>query len=257
MTKQQKSEVIDFLSGEFKESQAIVVCDFNGERKEFSFDKILVAVGRKANIKGFGAEELGIRIRNNGTIEANEYLQTNFPNIYVCGDVTGPFQLTHTASHQAWYCAVNAHFSPLKKFKVDYSVIPWVTYLDPEVATVGKNELQLQTEDVPYDITKYGIDDLDRAIADGSDHGFVKVLTKKGSDKILGATIIGVGAGELITEFVTNMKHEKGLNAILGTIHSYPTMSEANKFAAGNWKRANAPEKALQYLMKFHKWRRS
>ena len=247
-------KAVEFIKRDDKD---ILVCDFNGERKEFSFDKVLVAVGRKANIKGFGAEELGIRIRNNGTIEANEYLQTNFPNIYVCGDVTGPFQLTHTASHQAWYCAVNAHFSPLKKFKVDYSVIPWVTYLDPEVATVGKNELQLQTEDVPYDITKYGIDDLDRAIADGSDHGFVKVLTKKGSDKILGATIIGVGAGELITEFVTNMKHEKGLNAILGTIHSYPTMSEANKFAAGNWKRANAPEKALQYLMKFHKWRRS
>lgn len=247
-------KAVEFIKRDDKD---ILVCDFNGERKEFSFDKVLVAVGRKANIKGFGAEELGIRIRNNGTIEANEYLQTNFPNIYVCGDVTGPFQLTHTASHQAWYCAVNAHFSPLKKFKVDYSVIPWVTYLDPEVATVGKNELQLQTEDVPYDIIKYGIDDLDRAIADGSDHGFVKVLTKKGSDKILGATIIGVGAGELITEFVTNMKHEKGLNAILGTIHSYPTMSEANKFAAGNWKRANAPEKALQYLMKFHKWRRS
>lgn len=247
-------KAIEFIKRDGKD---ILICETSGANVEIEFDKVLVAVGRKANIKGFGLEELNITLRGNGTIEANEYLQTNYPNIYVCGDVTGPFQLTHTAAHQAWYCAVNALFSPFKRFKVDYSVIPWVTYLDPEVATVGKNEVALKEEGIAYDLTKYGIDDLDRAIADGSDYGFVKVLSAKGSDKILGVTIVGAGAGELLTEFVTSMKHGKGLNAILGTIHSYPTMSEANKYAAGNWKKANAPEKLLEYVMKFHAWRRS
>lgn len=247
-------KAVEFIK---KEGQKFLICESNEGNVEIEFDQVLVAVGRKANIKGFGLENLNIKIRKNGTIEANEYLQTNYPNIYVCGDVTGPFQLTHTAAHQAWYCVVNALFSPFKRFKVDYSVIPWVTYLDPEIATVGKNETTLKEEGIAYDLTKYGIDDLDRAIADGIDAGFVKVLSAKGSDKILGVTIVASGAGELLAEFVTSMKHGKGLNAILGTIHSYPTMSEANKYAAGNWKKANAPDKLLEYVMKFHAWRRS
>ena len=224
---------------------------------EFSFDKILIAVGRKANIHGFGAQDIGVKIDTNRTIASNEFLQTNFPNIYVCGDVNGKFQLTHTASHEAWYCAVNAHFTPFKKFKVNYDVIPWVIYTEPEIATVGKNEVALKNDSIEYEVVKYGIDDLDRAIADGENYGFVKVLVRPGSDKILGATIVGPHAGELLTEFVTSMKNNKGLNTILGTIHSYPTLSEANKYAAGNWKKSNTPEKALDYLAKFHKWRRS
>jgi pyruvate/2-oxoglutarate dehydrogenase complex dihydrolipoamide dehydrogenase (E3) component len=220
------------------------------------FDQVLVAVGRKPNTRGFGLEDIGVELRSNGTINTNVYLQSNFPNIFACGDVAGPFQLTHTAAHQAWYCAVNALFSPFKKFKVDYSVIPWCTYTDPEVATVGLTELTATEEGIEFDITKYGIDDLDRAIADSNDYGFVKVLTKKGSDKILGATIVGAFAGELLTEFVTAMKFKKGLNSILGTIHSYPTMSEANKYAAGIWKKNNAPESLLIWVEKFHSWRR-
>ncbi|MCF8058615.1 MAG: FAD-dependent oxidoreductase [Bacteriovoracaceae bacterium] len=223
---------------------------------EIPFDEILVAVGRRANIKGFGLEGLNIPLRKNGTIEANEFLQTNYPNIFVCGDVTGPYQLTHTAAHQAWFCAVNALFGRFKKFKVDYSVIPWATYTDPEVATVGQNEISLKRDGIDYEVTKYGIDDLDRAIADSSDYGFVKVLTKKGSDKILGATIVGINASDLLLEFISAMKHGFGLNAILGTIHPYPTMGEANKFLAGNWKKARKPEKVLHYLRKFHRWER-
>lgn len=234
-----------------------LVCETKDGEVEIEFDQVLVAVGRKPNVDGFGLDNLKMRMRKNGTIEANEFLQTNYPNIYVCGDVTGPYQLTHTASHQAWYCAVNALFSPFKRFKVDYSVIPWVTYTDPEVATVGHTEHTAKEAGLKYDITKYGIDDLDRAIADGNDYGFVKVLTAKGDDKILGATIVGVGAGELLTEFVTNMKHGKGLESILGTIHSYPTMSEANKSVAGNWKKANAPENLLKWVQRYHAWRRS
>lgn len=224
---------------------------------ELPFDEILVAVGRKANTKGFGLEELEVSLRANGTIETNEFLQTKYPNIFACGDVAGPYQLTHTAAHQAWFCAVNGLFGRFKKFRVDYSVIPWATYTDPEVATVGKNEQALKNENIPYEVTTYGIDDLDRAIADSSDFGMVKVLTKPGTDTILGATIVGASASDIILEFIAAMKHGFGLNAILGTIHPYPTMGEANKYLAGNWKKARKPEKVLQYLRRFHRWERN
>lgn len=239
-----------------KDGKDILLCESEDGIVEVEFDKILIAVGRRPNVKGFGLEKLDLSIRKNGTIEANEYLQTNYPNIFVCGDVTGPFQLTHTAAHQAWYCAVNGLFGKFKKFKVDYSVIPWCTYTDPEVATVGKNERALKNEGIDYEVTKYELDDLDRAICDSTDYGFVKVLTQKGSDKILGATVIGAGASDMLLEFISAMKFNKGLNAILGTIHSYPTMGEGNKYAAGVWKQTNKPEKLLEWVEKFHKWSR-
>lgn len=257
VTKKLEDEGVKILTNHkaIEFSKGILKCSAEESTVEIPFDKVLVAVGRKPNLNGFGLETLDISLRKNGTIEANEYLQTNYPNIYVCGDVTGPYQLTHTAAHQAWYCAVNALFSPFKKFKVDYSVIPWCTYTDPEVATVGHTELSAKENEIEFDVTKYGIDDLDRAIADSNDYGFVKVLTKKDSDKIIGATIVGVNAGELLTEFVTAMKSNKGLNSILGTIHSYPTMSEANKFVAGVWKKKNAPQSLLKWVEKYHSWR--
>jgi pyruvate/2-oxoglutarate dehydrogenase complex dihydrolipoamide dehydrogenase (E3) component len=197
-----------------------------------------------------------VRISDRRTIEVNEFLQTNFPNIYACGDVAGPFQFTHTAAHQAWYASVNSLFGMLRKFRVDYSVIPFATFTDPEVGRVGLNELDAQQKGIDYEVTIYGLDDLDRAIADGENHGFVKVLTVPGKDKILGATIVGEHAGDLIAEFVSAMKHGFGLNKILGTIHIYPTWTEGNKFAAGNWKRAHKPEKVLEWVERFHAWRR-
>lgn len=245
----------EFIKGK-NDSRDKLICESTEGNIEIEFDKVLIAVGRKANIHGFGLENLNVEIRKNGTIEANEYLQTNYPNIFVCGDVTGPFQLTHTAAHQAWYCAVNGLFGKFKKFKVDYSVIPWCTYTDPEVATVGLTETEAKAKKIAYEVTKYGIDDLDRAIADSEDHGFVKVLTKPGSDKILGATIVGNHASDLILEFISGMKHGFGLNKILGTIHIYPTMGEANKYLAGNWKKSNAPVHLLKYVQKFHQWQR-
>jgi dihydrolipoamide dehydrogenase len=241
-----------------EKNEKVLVCEFQGKEVRVPFDAILVALGRKANVKGFGLEELGIEIAKNGTVVANEYLQTtNYPNIYVCGDVTGPYQFTHTASHQAWYVAVNALFNPLKKYKVDYRVIPWCTFTDPEVARVGLNEQEAREKGIAYQLSQYGIDDLDRAIAESEAHGFVKVLTVPGSDKILGVTIVGDHAGDIIAEYVAAMKHGFGLNKILGTIHIYPTLAEANKYAAGVWKRQNAPKKALEFLEKFHTWRRS
>lgn len=241
-----------------EKNDKVLVCEHQGKETKIPFDEILVALGRKANVKGFGLESLNIEVSNRGTVVADEFLRTtNYPNIYVCGDVTGPYQFTHTASHQAWYVAVNALFSPLKKYKVDYRVIPWCTFTDPEVARVGLNEQEAKENGISYQVVRYGIDDLDRAIAEGEAHGFVKVLTSPGSDKILGVTIVGDHAGDIIAEFVAAMKHGFGLNKILGTIHIYPTLAEANKYAAGVWKKANAPKKALEFLAKYHAWRRS
>ncbi|HET7671879.1 MAG TPA: FAD-dependent oxidoreductase [Burkholderiales bacterium] len=233
-----------------------LVCEHEGREVRFEFDALLCALGRVPNTAGYGLEELGIPVTRAKTVETNEYLQTLYPNIYACGDVAGPYQFTHTASHQAWYAAVNALFSPLRRFRADYAVIPWATFTDPEVARVGLNELEAKEKAVAYEATVYGIDDLDRAIADSAAHGMVKVLTAPGSDRILGATIVGEHAGDLIVEFITAMKHGIGLNKILGTIHIYPTFAEANKYAAGVWKRAHAPERLLRQVERFHAWMR-
>ncbi|WP_339845826.1 FAD-dependent oxidoreductase [uncultured Halopseudomonas sp.] len=225
------------------------------EEVTIAFDAVLVAVGRKANTEGYGIEKLDLVKRENGTLDTDEFLATRYPNIYAVGDVTGPYQFTHVSAHQAWYAAVNALFGTFKRFKVDYRVIPRVTFTDPEVATVGLTEADAKEQEVKYEITRYGIDDLDRAIADQAAEGYVKVLTVPGKDTILGVTIVGAHGGELLAEYVLAMKYNLGLNKILGTIHSYPTMAEANKFAAGEWKRAHAPEKLLQWVAKFHRWR--
>ena len=236
------------------DGEKVLIAEHANAEVRIAFDALLVAVGRHANLTGFGLEELGVTTGR--TVEVNAYLQTNFPNIYAAGDVAGPYQFTHTASHQAWYAAVNALFDPFKKFRVDYRVIPWATFVDPEVARVGLNELEATEKKVPYEVTTYALDDLDRAIADGEAHGFVKVLTVPGKDRILGATIVGEHAGDLLAEFVLAMKHGIGLNKILGTIHTYPTMAEANKAVAGNWKRAHAPQRLLAWVERFHAWRR-
>ncbi len=247
-----------FIAGH---NQNTLVCEVvgDGQNKEvkIEFDALLVAVGRVANTAGFGLEELEIPITKTRTVETDQYLQTLYPNIFACGDVAGPFQFTHTAAHQAWYAAVNSLFGDWRKFSVDYSVIPWATFTDPEVARVGLNELEAQQREIPYEVTRYDIDDLDRAIVDEEAHGFIKVLTIPGKDKILGVTIVGEHAGDLIAEYVAAMRHNFGLNKILGTIHIYPTLVEANKYAAGNWKKAHAPEKLLRWVERYQTWRRS
>ena len=234
--------------------EKILIADNQGQEVRIAFDAVLVAVGRAANLTGFGLEELGIPTGR--TVDTNEFLQTSYPNIYAAGDVAGPFQFTHTAAHQAWYAAVNALFDPIRKFKADYSVIPWATFVEPEVARVGLNELEAREKGIPCEVTTYGIDDLDRAIADGEAHGLIKVLTVPGKDRILGVTIVGEHAGDLIAEYVLAMKQGIGLNRILGTIHIYPTLAEANKYVAGNWKKAHAPERLLAWVECFHTWRR-
>jgi len=229
-----------------------------GEREiALPFDQLLCAVGRSPRVTGYGLEELGIPLTPRRTVETNPWLQTLYPNIYAVGDVAGPYQLTHVAAHQAWYAAVNALFGRFRKFRADYSVIPWTTFTDPEVARVGLSETAAREQGVPFEVTRYGIDDLDRAIADGNAHGFVKVLTVPGKDRILGVTIVGHHAGDLLAEYVLAMKHGLGLNKILGTIHTYPTMAEANKYAAGEWKRAHAPKKLLEWVARYHAWERS
>ncbi|HYR34646.1 MAG TPA: FAD-dependent oxidoreductase [Burkholderiales bacterium] len=234
----------------------VLVCEHAGGEARFEFDTLLLALGRVPNTAGYGLEELGIPVTPARTVETNEYLQTLYPNIYACGDVAGPYQFTHTASHQAWYAAVNALFSPFKRFRADYSVIPWATFTEPEVARVGLNETEAKERGIACEATTFSLEELDRAIADGATQGMVKVLTVPGKDRILGATIVGEHAGDLIIEYVTAMKHGIGLNKILGTIHIYPTLAEANKYAAGAWKRAHAPQGVLRKLERFHAWMR-
>jgi pyruvate/2-oxoglutarate dehydrogenase complex dihydrolipoamide dehydrogenase (E3) component/uncharacterized membrane protein YdjX (TVP38/TMEM64 family) len=233
-----------------------LVAEHGGGEVRIEFDALLCAVGRVARTKGYGLEELGIPVSRARTVETNEYLQTRYPNIYACGDLAGPFQFTHTASHQAWYATVNALFSPFRKYRADYSVVPWATFTDPEVARVGLSETQAKEQGVAHEVTVFGLDELDRAIADEAAHGMVRVLTARGSDRVLGATIVGENAGELIVEFISAMKHGIGLKKILGTIHIYPTLAEANKYAAGSWRRAHAPERVLGLLGRFHAWMR-
>ena len=220
------------------------------------FDELLCAVGRSPRVTGYGVEELGIELSPRKTIATDAYLRTNFPNIYAVGDVAGPYQLTHVAAHQAWYAAVNALFGRFKKFKADYSVIPWATFTDPEVARVGLSEAEAKEQGVAYELARFELKELDRAIADGTAHGFIKVLTVPGKDKILGVTIVGEHAGDLLAEYVLAMKHGLGLNKILGTIHTYPTLAEANKYVAGEWKRAHAPQGLLAWVERFHAWER-
>jgi pyruvate/2-oxoglutarate dehydrogenase complex dihydrolipoamide dehydrogenase (E3) component/uncharacterized membrane protein YdjX (TVP38/TMEM64 family) len=237
--------------------EKVLVCEHDGREVRVAFDTLLCAVGRVANTAGYGLEELGIPLAKTRTVEVNEFMQTVYPNIYACGDVAGPYQFTHTAAHTAWYAAVNSLFGGLRKFRADFSVIPWATFTDPEVARVGLNETEAREKGIPYEVTTYGIDDLDRAIADEDAHGVVKVLSVPGKDKILGATIVGEHAGDLIIEFILAMRHGIGLNKILGTIHIYPTLAEANKYVAGNWKRAHTPHKLLAWVEKYHAWMRS
>lgn len=233
-----------------------LIAEHAGQEVRIPFDAVLVAVGRVANTTGYGLEELGIPTTRAGTVEINEYLQTRYPNIYAAGDVAGPFQFTHTAAHQAWYAAVNALFDPLRKFKADYAVIPWATFVEPEVARVGLNEQEARAQNIPHEVTVYDLEELDRAITDGEAHGFVKVLTVPGKDRILGVTIVGEHAADLLAEYVLARRHGIGLNKILGTIHIYPTLAEANKYAAGVWKKAHAPERLLAWVARFHAWRR-
>jgi len=236
--------------------EKFLVVECESVEKRIAFDEILVAVGRVANTAGYGLEELGIAVTKTRTVEVNEFLETTYPNIFACGDVAGPYQFTHTAAHMAWYASVNALFGRFRRFRVDYSAIPWATFTEPEVARVGLNEQEALEKGIAHQVVTYGIDDLDRAIADGEAHGFVKVIVKPGSDAILGATIVGEHAGDLITEFIAAMRHGIGLNRVLGTIHIYPTLAEANKYAAGVWKRSTVTRGQMDFLGAFHAWTR-
>ncbi len=242
------------LRCELVDGEKRLIVSADGKEQAIAFDALVIAVGRSARLSGFGLEELGIE--TDRTVVTDDYLATLYPNIFAAGDVAGPYQFTHVASHQAWYASVNALFGQFRKFKADYRVIPWTTFLDPEIARVGLNEQDAKQQGIAYEVTMYQMHELDRAIAESATHGFVKVLTPPGKDKILGVTIVGDHAGELIAEYVLAMKYKLGLNKILGTIHTYPTMAEANKYAAGEWKRAHAPKGLLRWVERYHRWMR-
>ena len=251
-----RSEGVDIRTGH----QAVrcegktLIAESEGAEVAIPFDEIIVAVGRKARLTGYGLEELGIE--TDKVVVTNDYLETLFPNIFAVGDVAGPYQFTHFAAHQAWYAAVNALFGSFRRFRTDYTVLPWTTFTDPEVAHVGHNERSAREAGVEYEIVRYDLSHLDRAVAESANKGFVKVLVQPGKDRILGATIVAANAGDILSEAVLAMKHKLGLGKILGTIHSYPTMAEANKYAAGEWKKEHKPERLLRLVERYHDWRR-
>jgi pyruvate/2-oxoglutarate dehydrogenase complex dihydrolipoamide dehydrogenase (E3) component len=236
--------------------EKVLIAEHQGNEIRIAFDEVLIAIGRVANTHGYGLEEIGVVVSPRKTVQVDAFQATNYPNIFACGDVAGPYQFTHTAAHQAWYASVNALFGSFKKFRTDYSAIPWATFTDPEVARVGLNEQDAIGQGIAYEVSRYDLADLDRAIADSEAHGFVKVLTVPGKDKILGVTIVGEHAGDLIAEFVLAMKYKIGLNKVLGTIHIYPTLAEANKYVSGVWKRNHQPELLLRWIARYHSWRR-
>ena len=238
------------------EDHVLICGDEDGSEIRAPFDALLVAVGRRPNTEGLGLQAVGVATDERGGIEVDEYLRSSVPTIYACGDVIAPYQFTHTASHEAWFASVNSLFGPFKRFKVDYSVIPWTTFTDPEVARVGLNEQEAESQGIPVEVTRYNLEELDRALADGEGRGFIKVLTPPGKDRILGATIVGHHAGDLLSEFITAMKWGLGLKKIMSTIHVYPTLTEANKFAASTWRKGHAPEGLLGWVEKFHALRR-
>ncbi len=247
----QRAVRVEVVDGEKR-----LVVDSAGAVESIAFDEILCAVGRVANTEGYGLEALGIGTTSLRRLDVNGHLETRYPNIVACGDVAGPYQFTHMAAHGARYAALNALFGWIRRSKADYSVVPWVTFTDPQVARVGLNEQQARAAATPYDVTTYALDDLDRAIADGETVGLVKVLTAPGSDRILGATIVGSHAGEMLPEFVTAMTHRLGLNQVLDTIHVYPTFAEANRFVAGAWRRGTVTRGQHTLLVALHAWRR-
>jgi len=233
-----------------------MTAEHNGEAVEVAFDHVLLAIGRKANVEGFGLDSLPVMKNENGTLAINASMQTTIPNIYACGDVAGPYQFTHMASFQAFFAAMNSLLGGLWRLRANYRVVPWATFTDPEVARVGLSETEAREQDIDYEITRYDLDHHDRSLADGEAHGFVKVLTVPGKDKILGVTIVGYHAGELIGEFVFAMTHNMGLKKISAVTHIYPTLSEANKFSANAWRNARLPEKYFPLMEKFFRWRR-
>lgn len=239
-----------------EKDETILLAEHQGQEVRIAFDQVLLALGRVANITGFGLEDIGVAVSSKNAIEVDGFQATNYPNIFVCGDVSGSYQFTHTAAHQAWYATVNALFGGFKKFRTDYSVIPWCTFTEPEVAHLGLNELEAQKKGIAYELSSFDFSELDRAIADSETNGFIKVLTVPGKSKILGVTIVGVHAGDLIAEFVLAMKHNIGLDKILATIHIYPTLAEANKNVAGVWRRKHQPRLLLTWVAWFHKLRR-
>ena len=263
MQRQFADEGIRVLTGhraervEVREAGRALFCTAeDGSEVRVPFDALLVAAGRQPNTEGLGLEDVGVTCGERGEVEVDEYLCTSVPTIFACGDAIGPYQFTHTASHEAWYASVNPLFSPFRKFKADYSLIPWTTFTDPEIGRVGLNEQEAERQGIEVEVTRYELEELDRALADEEGRGFVKVLTPPGKDRILGATIVGHHAGDLLAEFIAAMKWGKGLKSLMGTIHVYPTLTEANKFAASAWRKKHAPQGLLEWVGKLHDFRR-
>jgi len=216
-------------------------------------DEILVAVGRRAHVTGLGLEELGVDV-SGGRIAVDRYLRTAVPSIFACGDVVGPYQFTHMAGQQARAVIQNA-LLPLKT-RMDYRVVPWATFTEPEVARVGLSEEEAAAQGVAHRVIKVPLAGIDRAVCDGDTEGFLKILTPPGRDGILGATLVGPHAGDLLHEVVLAMRARLRLRDIASTVHIYPTLAEVFRRAADEARKESFTPRLQKWFAAYFRWRR-
>ncbi|MEX0830294.1 MAG: mercuric reductase [Nitrospirales bacterium] len=232
--------------------------DSHHQQYNIPVDEILVGVGRSPNTEGLGLEEIGVNFDGKG-VTVNHRLQTTNPNIFAAGDICSSFKFTHTADAQAQIVIQNALFP--HPFGLGYAstenlIIPWATYTQPEIAHVGIYEKDAKDKGIEIDTFTFHLNEVDRAILDGEDEGFARVHVKKGTDTILGATIVASHAGDLISEFTLAVKGGLGLNTIASTIHPYPTQAEVIKKTANAWRKTTLTEWKKQFLRKLFSWTR-
>ncbi len=227
-----------------------------GETVQLQARALLIAAGRIPNVESLNLEAAGVAYSKQG-IEANAYLQTSQPHIYAAGDIVGPYQFTHMADAQARVVIRNIlmPFQTLRQ-KVDYSVVPWCTYTSPEVARVGLSETEAVEQQIAYDLFTQPLDDVDRAIVESEETGFAKVLVKKGSDNILGVTLVSEHAGDLLHEFVLAMKQGIGLGGIASTVHAYPTFAELARKVGDQYNRTRLTPRAKSIFNWLYRTRR-
>jgi pyruvate/2-oxoglutarate dehydrogenase complex dihydrolipoamide dehydrogenase (E3) component len=235
-----------------------LILDSHGRHYDVTVDDILVGAGRTPNVDGIGLETAGVDYDKSG-ITVNARLQTTNPSIYAAGDICSRYKFTHAADAMAQIVIQNALFPHpfgLGYASVDSLVMPWCTFTEPEVAHVGMYEKEAQEKGLDVETYTYTLDEVDRAILDGEDEGFARVHIQKGTDKILGATIVAAHAGEMISEFSVAMKTGAGAKAIAGTIHPYPTQAEVNKKVINLWRKAHFTQRTREFLIKLFAWMR-
>lgn len=262
---QMKKDGVEFLFNstvtgvERRGAEKVIHYDLQGRTNELVVDDILVGIGRAPNVDGLGLELVGVEYDQRTGVKVNAGLQTTNPVIYAAGDICFPLKFTHTADAMAQIVIQNALFPHpfgLGRASTDLLIIPWATFTEPEIAHVGLYEKDATDKGIEVETYTFALDEVDRAILDGEDDGFARIHIQKGTDKIVGATIVAAHAGEMINEFSVLMKAGLGAKIIAGTIHPYPTQAEVNKKVVNLWRKAHFTPRTKNLLMKLFAWMR-